>query len=116
MDWLFSNDRAIYTQIIEQVRFFIISGKLLPGEKLLSVRDLAAQAGVNPNTMQRALSELERTGLVYSSRTLGRFVTEDTKKIENEKKDYALLKINEFMLKMKELGYSKSEVVNLLEN
>lgn len=77
MNWQFSNDVPIYAQLIGQIRAGIVSGAFSPGERLPSVRDLAMEAGVNPNTMQRALTELERDGLVYSQRTSGRYVTED---------------------------------------
>ena len=77
MNWQFSNDAPIYAQLIRQIRAGIVSGAFSPGERLPSVRDLAMEAGVNPNTMQRALTELERDGLVYSQRTSGRYVTED---------------------------------------
>ena len=75
MNWQFSNDAPIYAQLIRQIRAGIVSGAFSPGERLPSVRDLAMEAGVNPNTMQRALTELERDGLVYSQRTSGRYVT-----------------------------------------
>ena len=76
MKWDFSSDAPIYAQLILQIKVGIVSGAFPPGERLPSVRDLATEAGVNPNTMQRALTELERDGLVYSQRTAGRFVTE----------------------------------------
>ncbi len=82
MPWNLNSDRPIFMQIIEIIQLDIISGRYAPGEKLPSVRDLASEAAVNPNTMQKALSELERSGLVYSQRTSGRFITEDTKMIE----------------------------------
>ena len=81
MAWQFRNDIPIYTQLIAQIQQRIVSGALLPGERLPSVRDLAAEAGVNPNTMQRAMMEMEREELVYSQRTAGRFVTEDGERI-----------------------------------
>ena len=77
MAWQFRNDIPIYTQLIAQIQQRIVSGALLPGERLPSVRDLAAEAGVNPNTMQRALTELEREGLLVSGGTSGRSVTQD---------------------------------------
>ena len=77
MKWSFANDLPIYTQLIDQIKVGIVTGAFPPGERLPSVRDLATEAGVNPNTMQRALSQLESEGLVYSQRTAGRFVTED---------------------------------------
>ena len=73
MKWQFRNDAPIYTQLIEQIKVGIVTNIFPPGEKLPSVRDLAADAGVNPNTMQRALSELEQGGLLYTQRTAGRF-------------------------------------------
>ena len=76
MPWNLDNDRPIYMQLMERIQQDIISGAYQPGDKLPSVRDLAVEAAVNPNTMQKALSELERCGLVYSQRTSGRFITD----------------------------------------
>ena len=89
MAWELDSDRPIFIQIVERIQMEIISGKYSPGDKLPSVRDLAAVAAVNPNTMQKALTELERTGLVYSQRTSGRFITEDAKMIEELKNNLA---------------------------
>ena len=77
MGWNLKSDRPIYAQLIEQIELMIVSGMYPPGAKLPSVRDLAADAAVNPNTMQRALSQLETDGLLYTQRTSGRYVTED---------------------------------------
>ena len=77
MNWQFSNDAPIYAQLIRQIRAGIVSGAFSPGERLPSVRDLAMEAGGNPNTMQRALTELERDGLVYSQPTSGRYEKEE---------------------------------------
>ena len=82
MPWNLDNDRPIYLQLMERIQHDIISGVYQPGDKLPSVRDLAVEAAVNPNTMQKALSELERCGLVYSQRTSGRFITDDTAMIK----------------------------------
>lgn len=116
MIWNFDNDRPIYTQIIEHMKFFIISGELKPGSKLASVRDLASEAGVNPNTMQRALAELERTELVYSNRTSGRFITENEDIIKMTKTEVAEKNIQLFLDSMKKIGYDKNETLSLLEN
>lgn len=116
MVWNFDNDRPIYTQIIEHMKFFIISGELKPGSKLASVRDLASEAGVNPNTMQRALAELERTELVYSNRTSGRFITENEDIIKMTKAEVAEKNIQLFLDNMKKIGYDKNETLSLLEN
>lgn len=96
MAWELDSDRPIFIQIVERIQMEIISGKYSPGDKLPSVRDLAAVAAVNPNTMQKALTELERTGLVYSQRTSGRFITEDAKMIEELKNNLAQEQIKEF--------------------
>ena len=114
MRWQFSNDAPIYSQLIEQIKVGIVSGVFPPGERLPSVRDMATEAGVNPNTMQRAMTELERSGLVYSQRTAGRFVTEDKAMIEATKLDLAERHIGSFMEAMLRLGYQKEEIVDLL--
>ena len=115
MKWEFSNDAPIYTQLILQIKVCIVSGILAPGERLPSVRDLATEAGVNPNTMQRALTELERDGLVYSQRTTGRFVTEDRTMIETAKRGLAERRIQAFVAAMYQLGYQKEEILALLQ-
>lgn len=116
MKWNFDNNKPIYSQIIDHIKLFIISGELKSGERLPSVRDLAGEAGVNPNTMQRALSELERTGLVYSNRTSGRFITEKEDIIKEIKTESAERSIREFLNNMEHIGYSKEEVIKILEN
>ena len=115
MNWQFSNDAPIYAQLIGQIRAGIVSGAFSPGERLPSVRDLAMEAGVNPNTMQRALTELERDGLVYSQRTAGRFVTEDKLMIEQAKLGLAREQIQQFLQSMSRLGYEKADIVALLQ-
>jgi len=112
--WDFSSDAPIYAQLILQIKVGIVSGAFPPGERLPSVRDLATEAGVNPNTMQRALTELERDGLVYSQRTAGRFVTEDKEMIESAKRSLAEGHIKAFLAAMTHLGYQKEEIVGLL--
>ncbi len=115
MEWIIDSDRPVYKQLIEQIELRIVSGVFLPGDKLPSVRELAAQASVNPNTMQKALSELERTGLVYAQRTSGRFITEDKKMIQEAKRGIAMKEITEFFEKMKKLGFDKKEILELME-
>ena len=78
----FDSNRPIYIQLVEQLELYIISGKIPPGERLPSVRDLAIQAKVNPNTMQRALAELEDAKLIHTERTNGKFITENIKHIQ----------------------------------
>ena len=114
MKWQFSNDAPIYSQLIDQIQVGIVSGVFPPGERLPSVRDLATEAGVNPNTMQRALAELERDGLVYSQRTAGRFVTEDQTMIDHVKRSLAQRHIQAFWEAMTHLGYDREEVLALM--
>lgn len=115
MEWKFRSDLPIYSQLVEQIKLGIVSGSLLPGERLMSVRDMATEAGVNPNTMQRALQELERDGMVYSQRTAGRFVTENMQVIERAKKKLAEEQIRSFLGAMKKLGYQREEIFALLK-
>ena len=114
MPWNLNSSRPIFLQLIEIIQMDIISGKFPPGGKLPSVRDLAAQAAVNPNTMQKALSELERSGLVFSQRTSGRFITEDKHMIEELKSTLAKEKIKEFLYSMQHLGFQKEETIALM--
>ena len=115
MQWQFSNEMPIYSQLVEQIKIGIVSGMFPPGERLPSVRDLATEAGVNPNTMQRAMTELERDGLVYSQRTARRFVTEDHAVIQAAKRDLAQRHIHAFLAAMLRLGYGREEIISLLE-
>ncbi len=114
MKWHFSNEAPIYSQIIEQIKAGIITGAFPPGEKLPSVRDMAAEAGVNPNTMQRAMAELEREGLVHSQRTSGRLVTEDENAINQAKRSLAKGHVQAFLKAMDALGFDLEEAVLLL--
>lgn len=114
MNWHFSSDAPIYSQLIEQIKQGIVSGVFPSGERLPSVRDMATEAGVNPNTMQRALTELERVGLVYTQRTAGRFVTEDRNMIDEAKRAIAETHIKNFMAAMTQLGYGKEEILAML--
>ncbi len=115
MTWNLDSSRPIYAQLAEQVRLDIISGLYQPGSKLPSVRELAAQAKVNPNTMQKALAELERSGLVHSMRTSGRFITEDTDMIKRIKEDLAADQIKEFLEKMSGMGFQPQDTLQLIE-
>lgn len=112
MAWTFKDDRPIYSQLVEQIKIKIISGEWELGGRLSSVRELAEQAGVNPNTMQRALAELERDGLVHSKRTSGRFVTEDEEMIKGVREAVAAENIAAFMESMKRLGFTESEIMD----
>lgn len=114
MPWNLDSDRPIFLQIIEKIQTNIISGVYKPGDKLPSVRELAAEASVNPNTMQKALSELERTGLVYSQRTSGRFITRDTVMIYELKEKQARKVIASFLAQMNMLGFREEEAIALI--
>lgn len=112
--WHLTSDRPVFIQIMEKLKLDIVTGNYLPGDKLPSVRDLAGEASVNPNTMQRAFSELEREGLVYTQRTNGRFITEDTDLIDQLKQQMALDAISRFLKSMQQLGFSGEETLKLL--
>ena len=114
MNWKFSGDRPVYQQIMELMRGGIVNGELPPGGKIPSVRELAAQAQVNPNTMQRALSELEREGLLYSARTAGRYVTDDVRLVNSLKRRLAEGQIEAFLREMRELGFGNEELLDIL--
>lgn len=114
MPWNLDSGQPIFKQIVDRIRMDIVSGKYQPGERLPSVRDLAAEAAVNPNTMQRALAELERTGLVYSKRTSGRFITEEQEMIKTLRSDIAAEKIKVFFEGMMQLGFNKEETLSLV--
>lgn len=115
MEWNFRNDQPIYSQLTQRLTEAIVSGIYAPGEKLPSVRELALEAGINPNTVQRALTELEREGLVFSQRTAGRFVTENENMIVNAKLRIADERVSEFLRSMKTLGCGRQEIISLIE-
>lgn len=111
MAWDLNSDRPIYTQILERIQTRIISGIYKPGEKLPSVRELAAEASVNPNTMQKAFAELERSGLIQTQRNSGRTVTEDTDMIKQVQTQVALSQVQSFFSTMMQLGFNKEEIL-----
>lgn len=115
MNFTFANDRPIYLQLVEQLELYIISGQFSPGDRLPSVRDLAAQAQVNPNTMQKALQELEDKRLIVTERTNGKFVTDDAKFITKQRTKLATTKIQKFLTEMQELGLSHADIISHLE-
>jgi len=115
MKWELRDDRPIYYQLMEQVKLRILSGLYPAGARLESVRELAAEAAVNPNTMQKALTELEREGLIYCQRTAGRFITEDENLILNIREGLAKEQIEEFLKKMQAVGYNRTETAELIK-
>lgn len=116
MPWDLDNDRPIYLQLMERIQQDIVSGVYKAGDKLPSVRELAIDAAVNPNTMQKALFELERDGLVHSRRTSGRFITEDETMLKNLRDELASRHIQDFMEKMKQLGFQEKETLEKLQD
>lgn len=115
MDYIFDNKTPIYMQLVDKIRLNIVSGKLKKGERLLSVRELALEFKVNPNTMQKALVELEQEGLIYTQRTSGKFVTENEDVIRDAKCTLAMNKAKTFMQDMESIGINKSEVLLYLQ-
>ena len=115
MEYQFTDDKPIYVQLMDYFKVQIVSGELQEGSRLESVRDLAVKARVNPNTMQKALSELERIGLVRTERTAGKFITDDKERIKKMKQDIAEEEIFLFLNKMRSLGFEKSDVMELLD-
>ena len=115
MKWQIDNNRPVYIQLVEQLKVKIISGEIELDSKLDSVRSLAADAMVNPNTMQKALAELEREGFVYSKRTSGRFVTDNTELIENERKNLVKDNVKKTLDTLINLGYTNKEILSLVE-
>lgn len=115
MSWKISSDRPAYLQLIEVIEQRIVSGIYKPGDKLKSVRDLAVEAQVNPNTMQKALSELEENGLIYSQKTTGKYVTENQELIESTRELFAEHALDLYFEKMSKLGYSKEEAKTKIE-
>ena len=114
MNWKFVGDRPVDQQIMALIRGGILTGELSPGQKIPSVRDLAAQAQVNPNTVQRALTELEREGLLVSGGTSGRRVTEEETVLEEMKEQSILELARECAEKFRVFGLSPAQAAQRL--
>ena len=115
MDFTFDNNIPIYIQVLEYLKIYLISGVFKSGEKLPSVREFASTFKVNPNTMQKALSELEDMKLIYTERTNGKYVTKDTKLIEKLKDEYATQLATSYFSGMKRIGLGKADSIKYLE-
>ena len=111
----FDNNIPIYIQLVEEIKKEIISGRILPGDRLSSVREYALEMKVNPNTMQKALQELENLNLIYTERTNGKFVTTDKRLIDKYRKEYALNLSNKYFVDMKSIGFTKEEAIECLK-
>lgn len=110
MEWNFKSGIPIYSQIMDELTMRIASGAYAPGDKLPSVRDLAVEAGVNPNTMQKALAELERKGLLHAERTSGRFITEDENVLKELHEGLAKKYFDELTEKLHKIGMNEKEI------
>lgn len=115
MKFEFDNNIPIYIQLVDKLKNYIISGKINIGEKLPSVRELSLITKVNPNTMQKALNELESIKLIYTERTNGKYVTKDEKLIQKLRDEYVNKVTNEYLENMYSIGLNKEEIINYLE-
>ncbi len=115
MSWNLDSDRPIFIQIIEHLEYDIVSGSLPPGAKVPSVRELASEAAIHPNTIQRALSEMERQGQMRTERTSGRYVTDDESVITSLKKNLASVGVDGFIKQMKRLGLDRDDVLKMIK-
>lgn len=114
MNFNFDNNQPIYIQLLEQLKLYIISGRLKPGERLPSVRELALISKVNPNTIQKALSQLEELNLIYTERTNGKFITTNVDSINSCRKEYAKEISLSYIENMQKLGYDKTTTISYL--
>ena len=114
MNRVFDADRPIYIQLVERIKMMIASGEYGPGERVPAVRELAEQTAVNPNTLQRAMAELEREGLLISQRTTGRFITEDLTAIMELKKELAASHVKRFLEGMTAIGIPAEDAAKLI--
>ena len=115
MEFTFDNNIPIYIQLLEYLKIYLISGVFKCGEKLPSVREFSTTFKVNPNTMQKALAELESMKLIYTERTNGKYVTNDKKLIEKLKDEYAITLAKSYFEGMKRIGLGKADSIKYLE-
>jgi len=116
MELTFDNNIPIYIQLLEYMKIYLISGVFKCGEKLPSVREFATTFKVNPNTMQKALVELESMNLIYTERTNGKYVTNDCKLINKIKHEYAKKLYDSFYIGMKNIGFDNEEIIKYIKN
>lgn len=114
MEWKIDDRYPIWSQLSEQLAAFITGGQFKAGQRLPSVREFAADAGVNPNTMQRAMAELESLGLVVTNRTAGRAVTEDRDRIDQIRRTQVKKEVDIFLERMEALGFTRDEIMGVL--
>lgn len=116
LEYIFDNERAIYLQLVEYIKLGIISGEFKLGEKIPSVREFACLVKVNPNTMQKALVELERENLIYTKRTSGKYITDDMSIVKELRDNVINDRIDKFLYDMKNIGIDSKEVILYLKN
>lgn len=115
MDFVFENNIPIYVQLLDYMKIYLISGVFKVGEKLPSVREFASTFNVNPNTMQKALADLEELDLIYTERTNGKYVTKDERLLEKLKDEYAMTLAKSYFQGMKRIGLGKADAIKYLE-
>lgn len=115
MAWSFCDDKPIFQQIVDTITVRILRGQYKAGDKLPTVRDFAVEAGVNPNTMQRALNIIEETGIIYTRRGDGRYVSENTAVLEEIREQYVKETVNEFLANLLELGLDEDSILNAIK-
>ncbi len=111
----FDSNTPIYLQIVDEIKKLIVTGKLESGQRVASVRELATDFSVNPNTMQRALTELEREGYLHAERTNGRYVTDNKDIIKEGKHTMIKAKVDAFVREMESLGYTREDIIELIK-
>ncbi|WNZ89019.1 GntR family transcriptional regulator [Streptococcus iniae] len=116
MSWKFDEKSPIYAQIAQHIKMQIVSQEIKSGDQLPTVREFAEATGVNPNTMQRAFTELEREGMVYSQRTAGRYVTDDQELIATKRRELARNELQSFSHNMEKMGFNRLEIIPVLES
>ena len=114
MNWNITAGRPVYVQLVEQLELALVAGEFPPGSRIPPVRELAADAGVNPNTVQRAFAELERLGLIYTQRTSGKFVTEDAAAIDAARRALAEGQTRQYLAAMSALGFDRAALITFL--
>ena len=115
MKFVFDNKLPVYIQLLEQLKTTIVTGRFAPGEKLPSVRELALEAKLNPNTVQKALAELEAERLIYTERTNGKFVSTDKAVLENAKNSLANEALTNYLKTMKNLGFDREQASEFIK-
>ncbi|MEG0313806.1 MAG: GntR family transcriptional regulator [Erysipelotrichaceae bacterium] len=111
----FNSNIPIYLQIVDEFKRKIVTKEYVPSQKVESVRELALTLGVNPNTVQKALAELERQGIVYTNRTTGRYISDNSELITTERIAYINIKVNEFICEMKKMGFDKEQIIEIMK-